>query len=333
MNGLFGIVWGAPEHLIFFPLLLISFVLLLYRFARVKAVLRTLAGPWIALLFRNFSIIKSSIKIILFIIGLFFLFLTLLRPQWGKKEEKVAQKGRDVFIALDISRSMLVQDCEPDRLACAKNKIKQLLTLLSAERVGLILFSGSAFVQCPLTADFSAFELFLDQVDVETISSGSTAIDQAIKITLDAYKRLPKRKNKLLILFTDGEDFSSDLSTVKIQAQKAGLNIFTVGVGTLEGAPIPLYNEAGVRIGHQKDNKNNIVISRLNEGILHTLAQDAGGSYVRFTKDATDTRLLVSQVQKFEKETLADKTYMRLEEQYPYFLLISFVCFAFEWLL
>jgi len=330
---LFGITWGAIEHSIWFSLLFIAFGLLIYRFVRTRNAIRLLAGPWTKRLFHNVSPHKNIIKMVLTFVSILFLLLALLRPQWNKKEETVAQEGRDVFIALDISRSMLATDAQPDRLTVAKQKIKQLLQRLDAERVGLILFSGSAFVQCPLTADLSAFNLYLDQVDVETISSGSTVIEQALREALRAFNRVPDRKNKLLALFTDGEDFSSNLSSLKKEAQKENLRIFTIGVGTPEGAPIPLYDAAGKRAGHQQDEKGSIVITRLNEGILRTLAQDAGGVYIRMTPDDSDMRALVQQVHSFEKEKLEDKTFSHLEEQYPYFLLVSFISLLLEWLL
>jgi Ca-activated chloride channel family protein len=330
---LFGITWSAIEHSVWFFLLFIIIGLLIYRFIRTRNTIQLLAGPWINRLFKNVSLPKTVIKAVLIFISSFFLVLALLRPQWNKKEEVIAQEGRDVFIALDISRSMLATDLQPDRLTYAKQKIKQLIQRLDAERVGLILFSGSAFVQCPLTADVSAFNLYLNQVDVETISSGSTAIDQALREALRAFNRIPERKNKLLVLFTDGEDFSSNLSSFKQEAQKENLRVFTIGVGTPEGAPIPLYDGSGKRIGHQQDEKGSIVITRLNEGILRTLAHDAGGVYMRVTQDDMDMRTLVHQVQMFEKEKLDDKTFSQLEEQYPYFLLVSFVTLVLEWLL
>jgi len=330
---LFGITWGAIEHSLWFFLLFIASGLLIYRFMRTQKAIRLLAGPWVKRLFQHVSPYKNIAKMILTFIGVLFLLLALLRPQWNKKEEVIAQEGRDLFIALDISRSMLAADVQPDRLTYAKQKIKQLLQRLDAERVGLILFSGSAFVQCPLTADRSAFTLYLDQVDVETISSGSTAIDQALREALRAFNRVPERKNKLLVLFTDGEDFSSNLSSFKQEAQKENLRVFTIGVGTPEGAPIPLYDGSGKRIGHQQDEKGGIVITRLNEGILRTLAHDAGGVYMRVTPDDTDMKTLVNHVHNFEKEKLEDKTFSQLEEQYPYFLLVSFISLVLDWLL
>jgi Ca-activated chloride channel family protein len=329
-----GITLGCPQNLIFSPLLVIVLGVLLYRFKRSKRAAAQLAvAEHTRHLLPNFSHLKQIFKIMLLMIGLIALFLALLQPQWHKREYTVTQKGRDLFIALDISRSMLAQDVVPSRLALAKAKIKELIKKLSCERVGLILFSGSSFVQCPLTSDYSAFFMFLDQIDVETISSGTTALDQAIRQGLAEFKTMPERKNKLLILLTDGEDFSSDLSGVKNETQKIGMHIVTLGLGTQEGAPIPLYDDRGKPIGHQLDKKGAVVISRLNEGILHSLAQDSGGVYIRVTPDDHDLKTLLAYVQSYEKEDLGDKKISEFEEQYPYFVAISFVCFAGEWLL
>lgn len=328
-----GITWGAVQHLVWLPVIVISVLLLVYRFNRLRKALAVLAGTSIHSLLTHISVRKHVIKIMLTSISLCFLLLALLRPQWHKAEETVIQEGRDLFVAFDISRSMLATDCAPNRLACAKQKITRLLKRLSCERVGLILFSGAAFVQCPLTSDYSAFTMYLDQVDAEMISSGTTALDEAIKQALKAFANMPERKNKLLVLFTDGEDFSHNLAGVKQEVAKAGLSIFTVGIGTPEGAPVPLFDANGKAIGHQKDAKGAVVISRLNEGILGTLARDTGGMYLRATPDDNDVDTLVQHVHAFEKERLEDKTYARLEEQYPYFLLVSFICFALEWLL
>lgn len=329
----FGIVWAKLHYLVWFPLLFIGLGILLYRFKRVQSVRNMLAGTQLMVLFRNLSVTKQKIKLLLMSIGLFFLFLALLHPQWNKTKETVQQEGRELFVALDISRSMLAADCMPDRLSCARQKIKQLLGLLSCERVGLILFSGSAFVQCPITADYSAFYMFLEQVDAELISSGTTALDKAIKQAIQSFKNMPKRKNKLLVIFTDGEDFSSNLAGVKKEAQQEGLHIFTIGVGTTQGAPVPLFDTEGKQVGHQKNDKGNVVISRLNEGILHTLAEDAGGKYLPMTEDDTDLNALVHYVHSYEKERFEDKMFSRMEQQYPYFLSVSFLCFALEWLL
>jgi Ca-activated chloride channel family protein len=281
-----------------------------------------------------FSMPKVILKGFLFLFGLCCIALTLMHPQWNIKQEAVAQHARDVIIALDISRSMLATDCVPNRLECAKKKIKDLVKQLSCERVGLMLFSGTAFMQCPLTSDHSSFFMFLDQVDVETIASGSTAFDQAILAALNTYKSVEGKKTKLLVMVTDGEDFSSNLSKIKQRVRDENMHVFTLGIGTSQGAPIPLFNEQGVQVGHMKDKKGAVVISRLNEGILSAVAHDSGGMYIRMTPhDQSDLNTLTAQIQQFEKEKIEDKLFSRMEEQYPYFLAVGFIALLIEWLL
>lgn len=330
-----GVQWASTQNLIYLPVLVCVIGILIYAFIRRRRIVAMLAGSrWSDLMVYAASPARSLLKTFLMIIGCSALFLALLQPQWDKKEEMVEQQGRDLFIGLDISRSMLAQDITPNRLAFAKEKIKKLVKKLSCERVGLILFSGSTFVQCPLTTDYGAFFLFLDQIDVESISSGTTAIDAAIAQAIEAFKRGVDRKNKLLVLFTDGEDFSSNLAQLKQEAINTGMHIFTVGVGTTDGAPIPLFDARGNQQGHQLDKKGKVVITHLNEGILYNLAQDSGGTYLRAQVDNdSDIDSLVQNVEQFEKERMDDKKISKFHEQYPYFVGVSFICFLLEWLL
>lgn len=330
---LFGIRWAFPTNIWIAPLLIIIMLWYLYRQYKIRMVVKHIAGKWQSFVIKNFVVHREYIKAILFGFSLLFLLLALLRPQWHEHTKTIQQEGRDVIIALDISRSMLATDCAPNRLANAKKKIKKLLTLLPCERIGLILFSGSACVQCPLTTDYTAFMMFLDHVDVETISSGSTALDAAISQALQAFAGSPARMSKLLVIFTDGEDFSSNLSQYKKEAQQQGLRIFTMGIGTQEGAPIPLYDEEGTQIGHQKDAKGKVVISQLNEGILHTLATDVGGIYIPYTTDVTDLTKLVERINRFEKERFENKQIAQLDDKYHYFAFMSLCCLLLEWIL
>lgn len=329
------LTWAAPNNIVWVVLITVFAVgALVYRLLKVRSSVERLAATkHAAYLLPNYSFGKQVIKTVLMLTGLFFLALALLRPQWGKRETVVAQEGRDLFIALDISRSMLAQDCQPNRLAVAKEKIKKLLPMLTCERVGLIVFSGSTFIQCPLTSDYGAFYLYLDAVGVETISSGTTALDQAVKKGLQGFIDHEDKKTKLLVVFTDGEDFSSDLAGVKQEAAQKGMTIFTVGIGTTQGAPVPQFDAHGKQIGHQQDKKGKVVISRLNEGILKSLAQDCGGTFIAMTPDNTDMQTLLAYVQKFEKDKREDKKLSLFEERYNYCVAISFVCFILEWLL
>ncbi len=324
--------WGSLEYGWLFPVWVVAAVILLFRMHKKRAVARLLNANKHQLAF--FSLAKVQLKTLLYIVGLFFLFIALLSPQWKRKEENVVQEGRDLLIALDISRSMLAQDIAPNRLEAAKEKIKQLINLCLCERVGLLLFSGASFLQCPLTTDYSAFLMFLNHVDVESISSGGTAIDQAIRQALTTYKSMPERKNKLLAIFTDGEDYSSNLAGLKNEAEQSGMHIFTVGIGTTEGAPIPLLDEKGSLIGHQKDERGSVVITRLNESLLKDLSEKVGGTFIKSVDHGnSDMIALWNAIQQFEKERMNEQRVSNYENQYPYFVLFSLLCFLLEWVL
>jgi Ca-activated chloride channel family protein len=329
---LFGVRWASLSHSWIALILAAVFGCYLYRNYKVASALAQLAGKWRHLLIENYSTKRATIKTALFGVAMLFIALAALRPQWNQHDTIMVQEGRDLLIALDISRSMLATDCKPNRLAVAKKKIKQLLSMLSCERVGLMLFSGSAFVQCPLTTDYSSFHMFLDNVDVETISSGSTALDAALRTSLELFNNGSERKNKLLVIFTDGEDFSSNLSELKKEAQRANLRIFTIGVGTQDGAPIPLYDIRGNPAGHQKDGRGAVVISRLNDGILQSLAADMGGVYLPVSQDKSDLSTLVQHLSRYEKEQFEDKQVRQYEDKYHYFALVSFFCLLMEWI-
>lgn len=329
------ITWGAlPYALYLAPVVVLLVLLLVKHLFWQKKIALYLASPHHAYrLLSYFSLGRRTIQVFLIVVSLVSIVLAIARPMWDMHHEKIEQEGRDVLIALDISRSMLAQDVKPNRLELAKNKIKKLITTLNSERVGLLVFSGAPFVQCPITSDIGACLTFLDAVNVETISSGTTALDQAINKALDTFSNMPTKKNKLLVIFTDGEDFSSNLENVRQRAQQMGLKIFTVGTGSVEGAPIPLVDEEGKIVGHQQDEHGNIVISRLNEKVLSSLAHTSGARYVRATEDDSDIEHIARTVKQFEKEKFDDKQVNKLQERYYYFALVSLLCLVLEWIL
>ncbi|BDC34845.1 BatB protein [Candidatus Dependentiae bacterium Noda2021] len=333
-SSLFGITWAAEYNGLWIAVIFLLWLLVVYKAVlHFKVVRQLTSGRSYNNILAHYSPLKTYLKTCLLLLGIISLGAALLRPQWGKKEEVVHQMGRDLFIAVDISKSMLAKDVTPNRLEFAKQKIKQLVNTLASDRVGLILFAGSAFVQCPLTRDYQAFFMFLDALDNSTVASGGTAIDQAIQQALTIFKSMADKKNKLLVLVTDGEDFSPNLSSIKESALQEGLHIFTLGVGTPEGAPIPLFDPAGKQMGHQKDKNGTVVISRLNEQLLSDLSHKVGGKYLHATKDDSDVKKLVSLVQSYEKESLEDTKIDHYQEQYHWFLLVSLMCFALEWIL
>lgn len=330
----FGITFASAHHFYYgFLVIIAALCIALAGYWRFSGVRTLASASRRTFLFARFSVLKLVIKKLLILCGVASLFVAFLQPQWGVVEETIEQEGRDLFIALDVSRSMLAQDKQPNRLAFAKQKIKQLVTQLKSERIGLVLFSGSAVVQCPLTVDYGAFFLFLDQIDAETISSGTTALDQAIRRVVEMFARAPARKNKLVVLLTDGEDFSSNLTQVREQAKNLGVHIFTLGIGTPQGAPVPIIDQEGRQQGHEKNEKGEIVISRLNEGILQALADESNGIYLHATDDESDVKKLATMVENYEREKFEDKKIGTLQERYPLAAFCSFSCFLIEWLL
>lgn len=332
--NMFGIHWGAIEFLYIF-LLLIPFIALIAYFVHRKQKIVTFltSGSKRRLLIKNYSFSRQLIKSFLFIMGLIFLMIAVLRPQWNKKEEKITHEGRDLLVALDISRSMLAKDMNTDRLTFAKQKIRSLVSSLPSDRVGLLLFAGAPCLICPLTSDYDSFFMFLDQIDAHVTSSGGTALDHVIQEGINLFKKIPERKNKLLVIVTDGEDFSPDLTQVKKEAMAIDMHIFALGVGTAEGAPVPLFNLQGKHAGYEKDAKGSVVISRLNEPLLKKLVQETGGFYQHVTENNDDIKAMIEQLALFDKEKIDERKREVYEEKYSYFVAISFICFALEWLL
>lgn len=284
-------------------------------------------------LLRYFSARKNLIKAVFASCAIICLFVALLHPQWGLVSDEAEQRGRDLLIALDVSRSMLAQDVQPDRLTCAKQVIMRVAQALETDRVSLIIFSEKARIYCPLTKDIDLVKSFLEHLDYTTLSSGTTCLDQPVRCALAQCQRNPERKHSILLMVSDGEDFSGSLDGLQEQAQSCGLTILVTGIGTAEGAPIPLYGEEKQRVGYLKDAHDRVVISRLNKPVLERLAKDTGGLALFVEKPDVSIEKLVARIKQFDGELQGVVRMPSLKEQYPWFLLVSFVCMLFEWML
>jgi Ca-activated chloride channel family protein len=329
-----GIYWEQGSYIVWSPIVLIIIGLLIrHHNVIIQGVKNLVALKNMRLFFPSFSFIKRRIKTACMIGAVIALFLALLRPQWNKQEQTIEQHGRDVFILLDISRSMLAEDIKPNRLECAKLKIRTLLSLLEIERVGLILFSGSAFLQCPLTADHNAFLMFLNQVTVETIASGTTSVQAALVQAMNAFQAAQGKKNKLVLLITDGEDFSSSLESMKHKAHEAGITLFALGVGSEEGAPIPIVDARGNKLGYEKENNGTIALSKLNSPLLESLCKSLGGHSFKVTYTDTDVESIAAKIKQYETEAFFDKKLSLYQDQYRWFVGIAWILLALEWIL
>ena len=246
-----------------------------------------------------------ALKVALVALGALFLLIALIGPQWGFRWQEIKRRGADLVIALDVSKSMLTQDVTPSRLDRARLAIQELVPMLNGDRIGLVAFAGTSFVQCPLTVDYGAFSLTLDDLDTNSIPRGGTAIASAIRDSLAVFASSAP-DSRALIIVTDGESHEGDALSAAKEAAKQGVKIFTVGVGTPEGELVPITDAQG----HQtflKDRGGRTVKSRLEEGLLQQIALETGGSYIRATSTSFGLDLLyrdrMSQLHQHEFES------------------------------
>jgi Ca-activated chloride channel family protein len=257
-----------------------------------------------------------------------FVILALMRPQWGFKWQEVKKQGIDILIALDTSKSMLAEDVLPNRLDRSKLAIKDLVRKLKGDRIGLVVFSGTAFLQCPLTVDYDGFVLALDDVDINSIQVGGTSIANAIYKAIDSYKDA-KSKEKVLIIITDGEDLEGGLERAVEKARYHGIQISSVGIGSAEGELIPIKRDDG-KMSFLKDTEGNVVKTRLDESVLRKLASATGGMYIRATGSEFGLDMLYSEkLEKMEKQEIKSRMkkqfYERFQLPLVFVLLLLFI--------
>jgi Ca-activated chloride channel homolog len=253
----------------------------------------------------------QRLKTALLLGAVLFCLLALARPQWGFQWQEVRRKGLDILVAMDTSKSMLAADVKPNRLERSKLAVRDLTTRLHGDRIGLVAFAGSAFLECPLTVDYSGFLLALEDISVDTIPKGGTSISSAIHEAVRSYAGGMK-KYKTLIIITDGEDHEGDVAAAAEAAKKEGVVIYCIGIGTQEGDLVFVDNEEG-RKEYVKDSGGNAVKSRLNEEVLQNICRITGGTYVRATSTEFGLELLynekLSKIEKTELESKMSKLY------------------------
>ncbi|HBF13361.1 MAG TPA: hypothetical protein DDW49_08280 [Deltaproteobacteria bacterium] len=269
-------------------------------------------------------------KGILWVLAFTFVLVALLRPQWGYELKEVHRKGVDIFVLVDVSNSMLVEDIKPNRLERAKRELKDLLDYLHGDRIGLIPFAGKAYVACPLTSDHEVFSLFTDELDTELIPTQGTNMEEAFQKALEGFGSSPSG-SRTIILMTDGESTSGAWNQVVERVQKEEVKVFVMGFGTEAGGPIPESSGGGFK----KDENGGLVISRLDEDFLENLAKQTGGTYVQSTTDDRDIDLIYKQgIKKVteEQEFKSDQKRIPLERfQIP--LGLGFILFLIIFLL
>jgi Ca-activated chloride channel family protein len=294
---------------------------LLHRFASPEMASRLTAGV---------SRRRQTAKTLLVLLGLLACVLALAGLRWGFTWEEVQRQGVDIVVALDVSDSMLVEDAEAggdlSRLERAKREISDLLELLEGDRIGLVAFAGTAFVECPLTLDYSAAGLFLDAIDTELIPVKGTALGEAIRTSLAAFEGA-SHPSKAVILITDGEDHGGDALAAAEEAQRQGVRIFTIGIGHDEGSPIPAPGG-----GFRRDARGEIILSKLDEPTLQKIALATGGRYVRSVTGDVDLEQIYAQGIKatLEDQELGSRRRQRWEERFQWVLAVALAALMLE---
>lgn len=304
--------FGNPTSFWLLVLVPVLVVFLVWAFrARRRALERFAAPPLAQRLAESVRPVARRWKAALVVMVVLFAALALVQPRWGFEWREVKYRGMDIAVLLDVSKSMLTEDVRPNRLTQAKYAVQDLLSKLRGDRIGLVAFAGTAFVQCPLTVDYEAFRMTLKDADPRIIPRGGTAIGAAIRTALKAFEA-GEGRDRAIVLITDGEETEPDALAAADEAAQAGVKIYAIGVGTTEGELIPM-REDGKPMDFLKDPEGKVVKSRLDEETLKQLALKTGGMYVRsaagdFGMDTIYDKG-IAQLQRKEFETQLRKRY------------------------
>ena len=275
---------------------------------------------------------KRLFKFVILLLAVAFIVVGLANPQIGTRLEEVKQEGVDIFIALDVSLSMKAEDIKPNRLEKAKFEIRNLIGRLAGDRIGLIVFAGDAYTQFPLTTDYSAANLFLDVVDVDVVPLPGTSIESAIQRALESLD-FKEPTTKVFVIITDGENTEGDAFEAAEEAGKKGILLYTIGFGSLSGAPIPVYNAAGQQVDFKRDRSGNVVVTKLDEVSLEKIASIGSGKYFRGTNSQDELEEIYKDINALQKKEFGVKQFTGYEDRFQYFLAPGILLLVLELLI
>lgn len=264
---------------------------------------------------------KLFVKFMLSLLAMIALIFAMARPQFGSKLQEVKRKGVEIVIALDVSNSMLAEDIQPNRLEKAKRAISRLLSKLENDKVGLIVFAGDAYVQLPITTDYTAAKIFLNTIDPDIVPKQGTAIGSAIDLGIRSFSS-ESELNKALIIITDGENHEGNALEAVKKASEKGIIVHAIGMGSPEGAPIPVSGRYGSK-SFRKDRQGNTVISKLNEKMLQDIALEGNGAYIRANNVEIGLNTIFNEINKMEKKEIESKIYSEYDDQFPWIVGIA----------
>ncbi len=314
--------FGNPEYLYF--LLIIPILGLLFGLAqnnKKKALSRFGDLSVIEQLMPFVSKSKPILKFVFLTVAILSIIFALSDPQFGSKLEKVKRKGAEIIIALDVSNSMLAEDIKPNRLERAKQAISKLVDNMENDRIGLIVFAGDSYIQVPVTSDYAATKMFLSSINTKIVSKQGTNIGSAIDLAMNSFTP-ESDMEKALIIITDGENHEDDAIGAAELAAEKGIMVHTIGMGSPQGAPIPLNKDYGQTV-FQQDKDGNTVISKLDQKTLQEIANAGDGVFIRANNTQTGLNKLFDRINKMEKKEMEEKIYTEFEHRFQYLLAIA----------
>ena len=314
-------MYQLEEKIWFWALLIIPAIVILFlivQYWKRRAQKRFADRNLLDKLSPNKSLFKPVLKLIVLCLAVASLTMAMVNPKIGTKLETVKREGVDIVFAIDVSKSMLAEDIAPNRLEKSKQLVTQIINNLASDRVGIIAYAGKAFPQLPITTDYASAKMFLQSMNTDMLSSQGTAIDEAIQLARTYYDD-EDQTNRVLIIISDGEDHSEIAVDAAEAASEDGIKIFTIGVGTAKGGPIPLKRN-GIVLNYKKDNSGETVITKLDEETLIEVANEANGQYIngRNTSEVVETiREILNKMDKTEFEA---KQFAEYKDQFQWFL-------------
>lgn len=315
-------LWG----LLTLPLFALLFVYAFHRRKKLAArfvslsmlpKLSTAVSPW-----RRFA------KVLILLLAIAFLFVALARPQWGHKMEHIERKGLDLVLLQDISLSMLAEDIKPNRLTRSRHEISSFLESLSGDRVGLVAFSGEAQVMVPLTLDYGTVQMMLKELTPGWLMPG-TNLENAIRKGMSMYRGSGATQYAVMILMSDGEELEAAAVNAAKEASQMGIRIYTIGIGSREGVPIPVPSQNG-EVAYKRDVQGNIVTTRLEEGTLQEIASVTGGQYFYASPGEFQLQKVLTEIASLEKKEQASTRMENYQDRYQIFLGIAALLFLIE---
>lgn len=321
------IIFAKPYFLFLLLLIPLLFLLVALCLSARKRRVRRIGDPkLVSQLMPSWSKSKVWVRTVLHSLGFMFFAIALARPQIGAKLTEHKAKGAEIMICLDVSNSMLARDYSPNRLERAKLAISRIADKLQDDRIGLVIFAGTSFVQLPITTDYVSAKMFLNSISTSSVPVQGTAIGEAINTAAKSFSAQSEH-SRAIIVITDGENHEDDAVAAAMTAAQAGAKVYTIGVGSPEGQPIPMDGDL------LKDKTGNIVVTKLDEESLVEIAEAGGGAYVHAGNDEFGLNPIIDDIKKFDDEQFNSVIFEEYDEQFMYFLAIALAFFVLEMLI